>query len=326
MADYTRGTGSSGTMMIRDLGGWVEFWLKAGSATFNHQLPWSFTANGAHSGWRTHDFVSGGNWQHLGSVYVTTRQTVTFHLGSTGTSGLGGPTDFSVFLERATVPPAPTLFFANTVSSSEVDVGFGSNGDGGSGILEWQVAYGTDPNGSQFLAGGANGQVRIGGLAAGTTWYFWARGRNALGWGGWSNRGAATTWRVPDAPGAPVLSQITQTSLRAVFTGNYEGGTPVVEWQIAYGRHPTVPEVYVGGYNLPINNLMPGELYYFWSRGRNSVGWSPLSAVSTARLIAGAYVKVGTVWKRAVPYVKVGTVWKVARPWAKIASIWKETG
>ena len=326
MTDYTKATGSSGTMMIRDVGnGWVEFWLKAGSSTFNHQLKWGYTANGAFSGWLTYDFVSGGNWQHLGSVFVSTSQNVTFHLGSSGTSGLGGPTDFTVFMQRATVPPAPTMFSAVTQSSSVIRVNFGSNGDGGSAVLEWQIGYGTDPSYPMWYVG-SNGLTDVGGLVTGTTYYFWARGRNAIGWGGWSARAQATTWKVPDAPGSPVLSNPTQVSVHAVFTGNGEGGTPVVEWQIGYGTDPAAPQVYVSGYNLDITGLTPGTVYYFWSRGRNAVGWSALSARSSISTIAGAWIKVGTVYKQAVPYVKVAGVWKVARPWGRLAGVWKEAG
>jgi hypothetical protein len=325
MTDYTKATGSSGTMMIRDVGnGWVEFWLKAGSSTFNHQLPWAYTAPTGFSGWMTKDFVSGGAWQLLGSVFVSTSGNVTFHLGSSGTSGLGGPTDFTVFMQRATVPPAPTMNSATTQSSSVIRVIFSGNGDGGSPILEWRIGYGSDPNGAQFFTG-SSGTTDIGGLASGVTYYFWAQGRNALGWGAWSGRIQATTWKLPDAPGAVVLSDATQISVKAVFTGNGEGGTPVVQWQIAYGTDPVTPQIYVDGYNMTISPLDPGTTYYFWSRGRNAVGWSPLSAVRSITTIAGAYLKVGTVYKTAVPYVKVAGVWTLARPWARAAGVWKES-
>lgn len=324
MTDYTKATGSSGTMMIRDTGGNVEFWLKAGSSTFNHALPWAYTAPTGFSGWMTKDFVSGGAWQLLGSVLVSTSGNVTFHLGSSGTSGLGGPTDFTVFMSRATVPPAPTMFSAVPQSDSVIRVNFGANGDGGSAVLEWQIGYGTDPSTPMWFTG-SGGLTDIGLLAAGTTYYFWARGRNALGWGNWSNRAQATTFRIPDAPGAVVLSEVTQTTVKAVFTGNYEGGTPVTTWQIGYGTDPDTPQTYLNGYNMTIIDLEPGVTYYFWSRGQNSVGWSPLSAVRSITTIAGAFLKVGTIYKSAVPYVKVAGVWKLARPWARAAGVWKES-
>ena len=60
MTDYTKATGSTGTMMIRDTGTDVEFWLKAGNNTYKYQLPWQYTVNGVNSGPLQFRFVSGG--------------------------------------------------------------------------------------------------------------------------------------------------------------------------------------------------------------------------------------------------------------------------
>src|SRR4051812_13465365 len=108
MTDYTKSTGSSGTMMIRDTGSTVEFWLKAGASTWAADMDYGWTVNGS-TGTDQYNFVSGGSWQKLRSFSVSTDQTVTFRLFATGTSGLGGPTTFSVSIERASAPNAPSV-------------------------------------------------------------------------------------------------------------------------------------------------------------------------------------------------------------------------
>lgn len=312
-------------MLIRDTGSTIEFWLKAGSQTFANQMPWAYVINGQASGWLQFRFASGGAWQKLASWSVTTTQTVTFKIGATGTSGLGGPTDFSVFIQRSTVPPAPTSFQVFAVTEESISGRFNSNGDGQSPILEWQVGYGPDPNGPIFTTP-SNGTSVIGNLARGTTYYFWTRGRNALGWGPWSARTSATTWNYPPAPSVVTISDITQTSVHAVFNGNGDGGTPILEWRIGYGMNPGGPDLFITSTGTSdIANLSPGQKYYFWSQGRNAAGWGALSPPTIATLIAGAYVKVGPVHKRAVPYVNVNGVWKLVVLSSKIGGVWKDT-
>jgi len=328
--DYTRSTGSTGTMMIRDTGTTVEFWLKAGSATFNHQLPWAYVVNGSSSSWREFDFVSGGSWQKLAGWAVSTSQTVTFKLGDTGTSGLGGPTNFSVAISRATAPPSPTPFAITSIASTSISGDSNSNGNGGSALLQWQIKWSTNadvnvnsPFGDATLS---TGSKTVTGLALGTTYYFWARVRNAIGWSPWSGRTSAKTWTTPSKTSSVTVTNIKQTSADASFTVNVDGGTPILERQIGYGTNSTSPTTTVtSDGSTTITGLVPATTYYFWARARNSVGWSAWSPASSARTLAGARIKVGTVYKEAVPYVRSGGVWKVVRPWVRVTGVWKET-
>jgi hypothetical protein len=330
VTDYTRSTGSTGTMMIRDTGTTCEFWLKAGSQTYNHQLPWAYIANGVSSPWREHDFVAGGEWQRLGGVSVTTSQTVTFKLGDTGTSGLGGPTNFSVAISRATAPPAPTAFAISSVASTSATGDSNSNGNGGSALLQWQIKWSTNPDVNVNSPFGdatlSTGSKTVTGLALGTTYYFWARVRNAIGWSPWSVRSSAKTWTTPSKTSSVTLTNVTQTTVDASFTVNVDGGTPILERQIGYGTNSTSPTTTVtSDGSTTITGLSAGLTYFFWARARNSVGWSAWSAVSSTKMIAGARLKVGTVYKDAVPYVRTGGIWKVARPWARLAGVWKQS-
>lgn len=320
MADYIVNNGNI-QMMIRDLGignNWVEYWVKTDSYTFNHQQQWSGTGFGV----STFDMNNRGSWQYVNHVYIGSSQNVSFTMYN---SSLGFPTyTQTVWINRATVPAAPSWTDVHVVSSSSIYAAFTSQGDGGAAVDTWQIGYGTDPNYPQQYTN--TYAATIGGLDNRYIWYFWGRGHNSIGWGNWSGRAQAQPWRVPPAPTPVELDLVTQNSLRAIFHNQGDGGTPVREWQLAYGQDPNTPQFFVttnGTVNL--SALDPGKTYYFWARGRNDVGWGAYSARTMTTLIAGARVNDLGVWKRAVPYVNVGGVWKLARPWAKSGGVWKET-
>lgn len=48
----------------------------------------------------------------------------------------------------------------------------------------------------------------------------------------------------------------------------------------------------------------------------------PVELQSTVRTVS---VKVGDIWKKAIPYVNVGGVWTPASPWVMSGGTWKET-
>jgi len=327
VTDYTRSTGSSGTMLIRDLGGNVEFWINSNnSTTWSDHIPWSWsTPNGSNSG--SFYYHQNSSWQRVSTAYVSTSGFVTFHLGNTGTSGFGGPTDFTVFLNRATVPPAPNPVVLSSITSTSMHAVFSGNGDGGAFVDDWVLGYGTDPNYPQVeLHNTFNTTVT--GLTPGTTYYFWGHGHNSQGWGPWSVRSQATTLRVPDAPTAAVVTTLSQTGLLASdYVANFDGGSPITQFQVGYKTTNSLPpsNTVLGGSPQILGALLPATTYYVWVRAQNVVGWSDWSTVAVGKTYAGARIKVGAVWKDAVPYVKVGGVWKLAEPWVRTAGVWKKT-
>lgn len=329
MTDYTRGTGSSGTMMIRDTGSTIEFWLNSNnSTTWSDHIPWSGTVNGSGVSGSFYYHPNSG-WQRLGVWGVSTSQNVTFNLGNTGTSGFGGPTTLGpVFINRASYPAAPSAVSFSSLTSTSVVGTFADGSNNGAAIDDRMFGYGTDPaNQFQNTLHGGN-SATISGLAPGTLYYFWAVTHNSQGWSPWGPRTEITTLNIPDAPSAPSFSELTQVSVRATFSANADGGTPIIHAQIGYGTSPSAPTTFsdtTTENNMLITGLSPGTNYYFWVRVENSIGWSAWSAVSNVTTIAGAWVKVGTVFKPAVPYVRTGGVWKVARPWSRVAGEWKET-
>lgn len=327
MADYTVDISGSTTLMIRDTGGYVEFWIRTGPSTWNNDQQYSFGANGGGSGIRTFRLLRGGGWQYVDNVFIGYDQDISFTIYG---SGLGFPTySFFQHIQRSTVPQPPTLRGCDAISSSAVHIYFTGNYDGGSAIVEWQIGYGSNPDWPEYTVG-SDGEDDVGGFYSGQHLYFWARGRNALGWSGWSNRGEATTWQVPPQSDPPTFYDVTQTSVGVSFPFYYRGNGPYnVESEFRYGTDPTGAvidgTVTFGTYIEYVYNLAPGKTYYFWGRARNPVGWGPWSDAFPVTLIAGARVLISGQWKRAVPYVNVGGVWKVAEPWVKDQGDWKKT-
>jgi hypothetical protein len=325
MVDYTKSTGATGTMTIRDLGTNVEFWLQAGSGTFNHDLPWAFVINGVTSPWKEFDFVSGGAMQRLLVTAVNTTQTVTFKLGDTGTVGLGGPTTFSHLISRATVPAVPSTPALSSLTATSVFVSFSDGANGGAAIDSRQIGYGTNGTTPSSTVA-SDGSDTVSGLTPGTTYYFWARTHNSKGYSAWSARSQVTTPRGPDAPNAPSLSSIGPTSMVVTWSPNYDGGAPITGYELGYGTNSSAPITVISASSpRTVSGLIPGTRYYFWVSASNSAGQSGWSPSVNAETIAGARIMVGGVWRIAIPYVRQGGVWRLARPWVRNSGVWKET-
>lgn len=323
MPDYLRDIGGSTTLMIRDTGSDVQFWVRTGPQTYNYQQPWNGRINNAELGPRTFRMITGGQWQYVDAWRIDYDQDVRFTIVN---AGLGFPTyDFVQHISRTLPPGPPHIYAADAVSSTHIHVAFNDGHDGGSPILQRIIGYGTNPYTHQFELDAPTKELTIGPWNPGTKVYFWARARNAVGWGEWSNRGEDTTFRNPNAPYPVTFTDVAQTSVRTKFEDR--SGGEVLERQIGYGQNASTPASFandISGENF-LTGLDPGKVYYFWARTRNSVGWSAWSDRSQVTLIAGARVYVSGVWRRAVPYVRVAGVWRVARPWVKVAGAWKES-
>lgn len=322
MVDYVRSTGASGEMMIRDTGSIVEYWIRTTSgSTWTDHLPWGWTINGS-NGSSTYNYPPGAGWRRLGNYLVTYNQRVYFRIGATGTSGFGGPTEHWADINRQSTPPAPSQPTVEEVTSTSARVRFNSNGDGGLTIEEWQIGVGTNFNDISWTVS-SSGNTVVTSLTPGTTYYFWARGRNSLGWGAWSPRSSGiTTQGYAATLEAPAVSAVTQTTAVVTFSSE---ATDIIEYQVGWHTSPTLnPDVRtIATSPATITNLPPATTLYFRVRARNPAGWNSWSAATAAKTSAGAKVRVAGVWKEAVPYVKQGGVWKVAAPFVKDLGVWK---
>jgi Fibronectin type III domain len=326
VTDWTKTTGSNGTMLIRDTGDVVEFWFKAGhESDWVNGLQFNYTVDGDTDP-KTINYPTGADWYKVGSKTATYSQTVTFRLLSdTSISGIGGPTTFPHAVSRDTHPGAPSTPKISGIKATSVVVSFTDGSNGGDSIDARQITYGTSSSGGTDNLS-SDGSTTVSGLNPNTTYYFWARCHNSEGWGPWSGRASAKTLSVPTAPSAPLLSSITATSVDVSWTENSNGGSSVTARQIGWGTSSTAPTSSVSA-NSPqvVNGLTPGTTYYIFVRVQNSVGWSAWSKPTSMRTVAGAYILVGSTWKLAVPYVRVSGTWKLAETWGRSAGVWKRT-
>lgn len=124
--------------------------------------------------------------------------------------GSGGSGQAWVDAPRIPKTPMPPSGIAlDTPKPSSLRYVFSGNpDDGGRGILEWQAQYATRPDFADAVTIGSNGTSTLAGLKPSTRYYARSRGRNEIGWSGWSNvldnkTLAALFFMDPSNPGAP---------------------------------------------------------------------------------------------------------------------------
>lgn len=230
-----------------------------------------------------------------------------------------------------TRPAAPYPFAILSWTNVRVNGKAKTQNNGGSAITEWQVAWGLKPGEPQFYGNlNLDGTGFISGLTPGKTYYFWNRQRNSTGiWSDFSPRTDIKMKDAPNAPKPPAFDRLTQTSVVVIVVPTFNGLSSITSYKLVYGLSPTNSDnLLVNNGSNPVfrlSNLEPGKRYYFWGRTTNIYGDSDWSARSQVDLIAGAWVKVGFVWKRAVPYVRDAGVWKMAQPYVRRGSYWQKT-
>lgn len=195
MVDFTRGTGNAGTMLIRDQGWFVEYWIhSADSATWFGSAPWNYTVNGG-SGGGNFAYSTGSPWVHIATLPVGYNQSIKFGIGATGTWGIGGPTDFWQWIQRADVPGKPSGFIVSSIGQTSVVLAWTRPPNNGAELKDYQIAHGRDPNVEEVTLNFLDplSSKTVPDLYPGTTQYFWIRYRNDVGWGPWSDRVSAKT-------------------------------------------------------------------------------------------------------------------------------------
>ncbi len=204
MVDYTRGTGTSGTLIIRDNGSTVTFLIKNDQgATFTNGASWSGTVNGVHVGGTFS--ISGAQTVQVGAWAVAKSSSVSFGIGATGTQGLGGPTSFSAEISRP-LPAAPGQLMVARASDTQHTLNWSRMSTYTSVIVQRRTNGGSlqqigAPSGNAYTFTDKS-------TVANKKYEYRVAGRAASGQSGWSN--TATVYTTPAVP----------TGVKAVRSGN----------------------------------------------------------------------------------------------------------
>lgn len=139
----------------------------------------------------------------------------------------------------------------------------------------------------------------------------------------------------PSSPGTPTFSNVLPQSVSVSWSPSTDNaGSAITGYLLRYWPNATGTGAYTDSFenntSRTIFGLAPGQEYYFLVYAKNNSsdnsGYSNPSGSAVVRTLSGARIKVGGIWKLAIPYVKVGGVWKLAMPFIKVSGIWKKTG
>lgn len=132
---------------------------------------------GGETGWFTHD----------GNGYLTIWVSANHDGGSNFGFAQTASTRFDT--DRIPKPPqSPVSVRIDEVTASSLRYVFSGRADNGAPILEWQAQLASDAGFTRDVRTVAsNGTTTFADLPAGVTYWVRSRGRNRMGWGGWSN-------------------------------------------------------------------------------------------------------------------------------------------
>lgn len=107
MIESTMPTGDVGVLVVQDntdgSDKTVDLYIQSKSSKAIPQLPWAYSIDGVMSSWQSFNFTDSVLRQHLGLIHVGYAEDFILHLGSTATTQLAGPTDFTVQLNQSGV-------------------------------------------------------------------------------------------------------------------------------------------------------------------------------------------------------------------------------
>ena len=296
MASWNVGT--AGRLEITDDGSVVRFYVHCSDSRTNTNYSWYGTVNGVGVG-GTVRLNAGFGSMLLGAWGASYSQNVSLGQNATGTGGLGGAAGpFSAYIGRATVPPAPLMRDPSMITTNGMRVNFDSQGDGGSGILRWELQRSrnsafTDNVNTYW----SNGVTVFDDMQRREWGFFRARGVNALGAGPWSNITGAQTFDIPDTAPQPTLVSKTNTSIQYnVSNPSYLGPSPyerTVQISPLQDFSSGVQQHVEPAQTSTFTGLTRATPYYLRQKIKNALGdanpvWSPVLSVETPGTVPSA--------------------------------------
>lgn len=189
MVDYDKSTGSAGKLQIKANGGHVEFWLYCSDGATNASaLPWNGQVNGQDVGGTVN--WTAGKGQMMVASYDGVGGTVRFGIGSTGTSGFGGPTTLDVNLSSAPNAPTNLRLRDGTLRHLSFGVDYDNGGDNGAAIDQYRVHWRREEDYAlmweDMNSSGYSNPEGSQALNPGMVFLVAAQAHNSQGWGPWS--------------------------------------------------------------------------------------------------------------------------------------------
>jgi hypothetical protein len=138
----------------------------------------------------------------------------------------------------------------------------------------------------------------------------------------------------PSAPGAPAATNILPTSMTLTWAPpDDNGGFAITSYTLRQylgsDISDEIAEYTIFGTTVNLTGLKAGTTYTFTVLAYNGPGagsgYSDPSSEATWETLAGAWMRVESVWVVAIPYVRSGGSWRMAVPWIRVAGVWKET-
>jgi hypothetical protein len=184
-----------------------------------------------------------------------------------------------------TTPGAPIIRSLDQITNTSVRVWFEGTTDGGSPITGWQLQYAPTSNFSGAVTVSSNGTSTITGLSPNTTWYFRARGLNAMGAGAWSSVASATTHDVPGGV-TNTVGALTHNSGQVSFSGIDTNGSAITDYELQLSTSSSFTSILQSatGAGVPPTKTWTGlsrlTTYYHRTRLKNTYGWGPYTTAS----------------------------------------------
>lgn len=138
----------------------------------------------------------------------------------------------------------------------------------------------------------------------------------------------------PGPPGDPAFSNIASQTLTVTWNGSSDNGGGTLN---GYHLRRYLGSSASGGFNdnfagnltRNLTGLTPGAVYTFTvladNDSKQNGGLSDPSDPVTVQMLGGCWIRVGGVWKIAVPYVRHNGIWQLAIPYVRFGGSWQPT-
>lgn len=160
----------------------------------------------------------------------------------------------------------------------------------------------------------------------------------AIGTSPWVDTGVRSLARIPkrpSIPGTPQFSNVLPTSLSVSWAGSSDhAGSPVDGYLLRYWPNAEATGPYTdhsqqNNTSRVVTGLQPGTWYRFRVYAHNGSadngGYSNPSGDAVIRMISGGRVRVGGVYKTAIPYQRVSGAYKLVLPFVRSGGVYKNT-